>query len=125
VPSFAHAVSGGALVVFAPFQPRLTAFAPRSKRLTPLLLDDPERREVSIDLLLPKGAKVVRGPVHGERSFRKLKLVVADKVDGNTLQLRRTVELSPERIEPAVYPAFQAFCRGSDALALEETVVSQ
>jgi hypothetical protein len=125
VPSFAHAISGGALVVFAPFQPRLAAYAPRSKRLTPLLLDDPERREVSIDVLLPKGAKVVRGPVHGERAFRKLKVVVADRVDGGTLQLRRTVELSPERIEPTAYGAFQAFCRGSDALGLEETVVSQ
>ena len=105
-------------------QTRLSALASRSKRVTPLLLDDPERREIAIDVQLPAGSKLVRAPVHGQRIFRSLKATVSDELSGGTLRLRRSVELSAERIEPAVYPAFQAFCRSADALALEETMLT-
>ena len=123
VPGFARAVGNGAYVLFAPFQRRLSPLVARASRLTPMVLEEADHRAVSIDLHLPANAKVLQGPVKGKKSFARDRAVVDDSFDGQLLRLRRDIDMDAERIDPGQYPAFQAFCRGADGLAVEETVL--
>ena len=123
IPSFARSVGGGDLVVLAPFRRHLSGLAPRPMRLTPLLLDEADRRLLAIDVRLPENAKLERGPIKGTKTFGRNRAEASDALDGHVLHLRRVWDVDAARVEPAQYAAFRAFCTASDALADEETVI--
>jgi hypothetical protein len=127
VPQLARATgasNGGSLVVFAPFQRRLAALVQLSSRKTPLVIEQADLREVKIDLALPVGAKLVKGPIKGAQAFGPDRASVEDAFDGSTLRFHRLVEIGPARVEASQYAALQAFVRAADGLGSEETILS-
>ncbi len=123
VPSFARAVGGGELVVFAPFRRRLAGLVPHPLRLTPMVLDGGEKQTLQIDIRLPSGMKVKRGPIVGKLAFGPDLTEASDSLTGSTLTMKRAWDLAAARIDPDKYASFRTFCLASDALSEEETVI--
>ena len=110
-------------MVLAPFRRHLAGLAPRPTRLTPLLLDEADRRLLAIDIRLPETAKIERGPIKGKKTFGRHRAEAEDALDGHVLHVRRVWDVDSARVEPASYAAFRTFCIAADAMADEETVI--
>lgn len=120
VPGFAQR-SGNMLLVAPPFGPRVSQLAALPQRQTPLLMVEATHREISLRIVLPKGASLASDVVpvtinDGDRSVQ-----VADSAKAGELSLVRTVNLPAGRIQPSDYPRFLAFARHADE-ALSQSV---
>ncbi len=113
VPQLATPGAGG-LVLTVPFMPTLGSYASLAKRATPLLLVDSSMQSLDLELKLPPGMKVA-SPTRPEKlAFGDFEVVVDDKAGAGSVKLSRRVDLAAGRIQPADYPAFQAFTRSAD-----------
>jgi hypothetical protein len=86
-----------------------------------MILDEADHRSISIDLRLPNGAKLVKGPVKGKKTFTHHVVEATDAFEGGVLKLRRLWDVEAARIESKDYAAFRAFCLQADTLADAET----
>jgi hypothetical protein len=73
---------------------------------------------------LPDGAKVVSAPqtVVLEHPIGA-RFTASSKADAQTIELTRSVRLSPGRVSPAEYAQFAAFCRAVDLAEANELVI--
>src|SRR5690606_2815199 len=96
----------------------LGSYASLARRTTPLLLREGSVQSLDLKLKLPPGSKVENLPPPITPRFGEMQVGVQDSVEGDTLILRRSLQLAAGRIQPPEYPAFQAFARkADDALA--------
>lgn len=107
VSSFARP-QGEALVASPPFGVRLAPLVSLPSRQTPLLIMGGLAIDTSVDFRveLPEGVDPPDAPeplavVDGPRRYE-----IADRVEGRSLRLVRSVSLPASRVSPADYPAF-------------------
>ena len=126
IPSFGRAsgASGKELILRVPFQHQLATIAPHPTRVTPLVIEQSDRREVLFEVTLPTGATLSRGPLKGTHAYGRDHAEVDDALDGRTLRLHRVADIEADRVEPSGYAAFRDFCSASDGLAGQETIVA-
>ena len=115
VPHFARR-KDGTLIVSPPFTPSLGRLAGLPSRQTPLLLGDTTRQDVTLQIQLPKHARVVNAPRRRTLKNADRKVEVADRVEGDRLVLERSLTLPAGRIQPASYADFAEFARQADEL---------
>lgn len=117
VPHFAQK-TGQRLILAPPFMPQLSRMAALPSRRTPLLIEQANYQELDLRIELPPGAKVT-SPVEGaelENDDRRVN--VHDKLEGNTLTLKRIIDVPAGRVQPEQYQGFVKFAReADDALA--------
>jgi tetratricopeptide (TPR) repeat protein len=122
LPSFARLVDG-ALEIDAPFLPSLGRLGALQSRQTPLVLPETQATRAAIELRirLPKGAHFAGelAPVLFEDEGRRAE--VADRTEGGSLELVRSIELPAGRVAPADYARFRDFVLAADE-ALHRTV---
>ncbi len=125
VPSLARPGEQG-LVLAPPFTMNLAALAALPTRETPLYISEgmTTHSEVRLSISLPKGARLVGDLAQFQGENQAISVVVADAFKGQTLELRRTIDLPAGRIQPEVYAEFQRFARAADA-ALQRDIVVQ
>lgn len=105
---------GGSLLIQPPFATRVSSYASLPARQTPLLLVQPVDQSVSLIIKLPAGATLT-SPVGAARvEDGERKAIVEDRVQGDTLVIRRSVLLPSGRIQPDQYPKFVDFARRAD-----------
>lgn len=111
------------LVAPAPPLDLARRYASRSTRTHDLVVGVPSQVQEARTLRLPSGATAtdLPPPVLLESPFGRFELRV--EAAGNTLRVHRALTLSRDRVAPADYAAFRAFCQGvDDALARRITV---
>lgn len=119
VPRFAEKV-GGALVMSAPFTPRLQALGALATRETPMVLDDSSDQSLHLELELPDGAKVGNLPGPRQMTSGDREVTIKDRVEGKKLILERRTKIPAGRVSLAEYPKFAEFARDAgSALASE------
>lgn len=106
----------GTLVVSPPFTPSLARLAALPSRQTPLLLGDTTRQDVTLQIQLPKNARLAEAPRHRTLKNADRRVEIADHADGDRLMLERSVTLPAGRIQPENYPEFAEFARQADEL---------
>lgn len=114
VPHLATRVGAQALVLNVPFTPSLARFASLARRSTPLLFAEGQVQSLHLELKLPPGARVDNLVSPLTPTFGDLKVQVKDRLEGDTLTLSRSLELSAGRVQPERYPDFQKFARQAD-----------
>jgi len=98
-------------------------YASRSNRTHDLIVGIPSTVEESRTVRLPAGATASDLPpaVQLESPFGRFELRV--EATGQTLQVRRVLTLSRDRVRPAEYAAFRAFCQGVDEALVRRVTV--
>ena len=113
VPSFAQ-VAGGVLLVTPPFAPRLGQLAVLPARQTPLLLVESTEQEIVLNLKLPPGAHPPGTLARSEVRDGDRRIVIQDRVEGDSIVLDRRVSLPAGRVQIDAYPKFSSFARTAD-----------
>jgi hypothetical protein len=113
VPSFAQ-VAGGVLLVTPPFAPKIAQLAALPRRQTPLLLVESTEQEVLLTFKLPPGAEPQGNLARGEVKDGDRRVVISDRIDGDTIVLDRKVSIPAGRVQVDAYPSFAAFARSAD-----------
>jgi len=117
VPHFAQK-SGKRLILAPPFMPQLSRLAALPTRRTPLLLDQANYQEISLEIELPPGARVTSAIGSQELKNEGRSVRVDDTLKNDTLTLKRVIDLPAGRVQPEQYPRFVKFAReADDALA--------
>ncbi len=105
---------GNTLRFAPPYTPSLTQYSTLPTRQTAILLSSDRNWSVRLRIKLPDGAKVSL-PRNASFDFDGHRVVIKDRVEGNTLILDRDVVLSAGRVTPEQYTRFVTFTRQSDA----------
>ncbi|MEM1031431.1 MAG: hypothetical protein AAF928_10835 [Myxococcota bacterium] len=115
VPNFAR-VGDGEMSVKVPFLAALAPLVSKPERETPLYIGDRATRHVKLQLevALPPGAKVLTPLELVTIESPALRVIVRDRILGDTLMIDREVELPAGRIQPEGYPAFVTLVRRAD-----------
>jgi tetratricopeptide (TPR) repeat protein len=113
VPSFAQ-VAGGVLLVTPPFAPRLGQLAVLPARQTPLLLVESTEQEILLNLKLPPGARPPSTLARSEVRDGDRRIVIQDRIEGDSIVLDRRVSLPAGRVQIDAYPKFSSFARSAD-----------
>ncbi len=117
VPHFAQK-SGQRLILSPPFMPQLSRLAALPERRTPLLLDQASYQKISLEIELPKGARVTSKITNKTLKNDDRRVDVNDQLSENTLTLSRVIDLPAGRVQPDQYQSFVKFAReADDALA--------
>ncbi|MGC4069623.1 MAG: hypothetical protein QM784_34195 [Polyangiaceae bacterium] len=110
VPRFAERSARG-LSMQVPFTPRIGALGALASRETPMVLDDSSDQTLSLELELPKGAKVPN--LKGSKVFahESRKVTFDDRLEGDKLVLERRTIIPASRVPVERYAQFAEFAR--------------
>lgn len=99
-------------------------FARTGERTASELLAASDAKDVKVRFVLPAGAKVLSAPKNAliEHPIRA-SFTSSSRVEGQTVELTRSVRLPAARISPAEYAKFAAFCRAVDLAEANELVI--
>jgi len=123
VSDFAHR-RGKDLVLVPPFPIRISQITRLPRRQTPLLLGEPTYAAVHLTLKLPPGGHVVSALAPVEIKDQDRKVVVRDRLEGQSLVLDRVIDIPAGRVEPGAYGALQEFARQADEATMRDIVFS-
>jgi tetratricopeptide (TPR) repeat protein len=107
VPDFTQ-VQGSEIVLPPPFTPNLSSLAALATRTTPLVISESVEQSLTLRLKLPAGA------TFGALAQRKLiqedrEAIIADRAEGETLVLSRSVRMPAGRVSTGDYAKFSRY----------------
>jgi hypothetical protein len=115
---------GKDLVLVPPFAIRISQITRLPRRQTPLLLGEPTYAAIHLTFKLPPGARVVSALAPVEIKDQDRKVVVRDRMEGQSLVLDRVIDIPAGRVEPGAYSALQEFSRQADEATMRDIVFS-